>query len=45
MIDAKDASGKMQSAEDIAATIMEYLETKGYLSPPAAGAGAKAATA
>ena len=45
VIDAKDASGKMQSAEDMAATIMEYLETKGYLSPPAAGAGAEAATA
>ena len=44
VIDAKDASGKMQSAEDMAATIMQYLEIKGYLSPPAA-TGAKAATA
>lgn len=42
VLDARDASGKMQSAEDMAAEIMEYLESKGYLAPPA---GAKVATA
>lgn len=32
VLDAKDESGKMASAEDMAAQIVQYLETKGYLS-------------
>ena len=44
MIDAKDAAGNMQSAEGMAATIMEYLEQHGYLSIAPAG-DSQAATA
>jgi adenylylsulfate kinase len=31
VVDAKDSSGKMASAEDMAGMIMSYLEEKGYL--------------
>ncbi|PSC74484.1 adenylylsulfate kinase [Micractinium conductrix] len=44
VVDARDAAGNMQSAEDMAATIMQYLEERGYLSAPAAS-GTEAATA
>ncbi|KAI3424272.1 hypothetical protein D9Q98_009626 [Chlorella vulgaris] len=44
VIDAKDEAGTMQSAEAMAATIMHFLEEKGYLSAPAPSAS-KAATA
>lgn len=45
VIDAKDESGNMQSAEDMAATIIAYLEQRGYLSAPAAPSDSEAATA
>jgi len=31
VVDARDAAGNMQSAEDMAAQIMQYLEERGYL--------------
>lgn len=34
VVDAKDQSGKLSSAEDMASKIMQYLESKGYLSGP-----------
>jgi adenylylsulfate kinase len=34
IIDAKDASGKMASAEDMASQILEYLSQRGYLTGP-----------
>lgn len=36
VIDAKDESGKMASAESMAGIIVEYLEKKGYLKAPKA---------
>ncbi len=36
VIDAKDESGKMASAESMAGIIVEYLEKKGYLKAPVA---------
>lgn len=38
-IDARDAAGNMQSAEDMAAQIMQYLEQKGYLGSDAGSGG------
>jgi len=36
VLDARDTEGNMQSAEDMAAAIMAFLEEKGYLTAPAA---------
>lgn len=36
IFDAKDASGKMASAEDMASKILEYLSQRGYLTRPKA---------
>ncbi|KAL4438510.1 hypothetical protein ABPG77_000158 [Micractinium sp. CCAP 211/92] len=44
VLDAKDEAGNMQSAEGMAATIMQYLEERGYLGAPAPEAS-QAATA
>jgi hypothetical protein len=46
VVDARDAAGNMQSAEDMAADILRYLEQHGYLgASSAAPSDAQAATA
>ena len=44
-IDARDAAGNMQSAEDMAAQIMQYLEQKGYLGSGGGSGGRERAAA
>lgn len=45
IIDARDAAGNMQSAEDMAAQIMQYLEQKGYLGSGGGSGGRERAAA
>lgn len=45
IIDACDAAGNMQSAEDMAAQIMQYLEQKGYLGSGEGSGGRERAAA
>lgn len=46
VIDARDEAGNMQSAEDMAAQIMQYLEQQGYLgSGSGSSSGASSAQA